>query len=256
MKFAFTLVNVGDSVLFPGGDNIAILSSSQSVTLDFLDANGGTIDRAENVPASFFYRKSESESRRIMTVKVTASTAAAVGEILVTNGDSGVSVISGVVEVVDGSKQIVKNGMAFAGFVSSYGTATEYAHAELKNVSADKNMVLSKIVLQQRQNASPTSTDALVWLVGFTAALPTVAGSIFSKKIGGALVSGPQGYKKVATALEAVNREYAVARISVSDRYELELVEPFILPPGERIGAKCDEVGRSLVMSFHGYMEP
>lgn len=257
----FTLA-ANESKVLPGGYCIAILESTQEVTIERLSANGGRLEVAENVPASWFWKQPVwTRDPTTKAIKVTAGSLGAAVKISVSDGDSWVNTISGVVSVTNADKERTEAGVAFLQGYAQTPVVGEYGYIVLANPAASgKNLVVNMVVVCQPAGSSGDLQLAITEdYAAFEAeAATTLQGSFSpvgaSKKIGvGSSVVSMR--RCTTTAFTPVNIT-ALSRLRViGEPFPYDFTEPYIVPEGCGIAVRTYAANEELQANFEWFEE-
>jgi hypothetical protein len=174
------------------------------------------------------------------------SGAANVGVLLAGEYDFRDDRITGTVEVISGEKSRVIAGNSFAGSMGIVADPTFPAMVQLFNPAASgKNVFVNKIILG--------GTAAGEWIVSSTTTqLATLVGTCPNKKLNGAASSAERRREARAALGNTIFDLYATLNVP----FDIVMVEPLMVPPGNGIVVYPATVNVQNVTNFQFYEDP
>lgn len=171
MIYEFTL-GANASQTLPGGYHISVLEASEEITIERFGANGNRLEVAENVPASWYWRQPVwTQDPNTKQVKVTAGSLGATVKISISDGESGVNVLSGTVRVSNQTSSLEQTeaGGQMLGGLRETGVSAQYSYIQLLNP------VSSGVVVYVQRMICDTATNGIGIINRYGTALTTAA---------------------------------------------------------------------------------
>ena len=200
------------------GEYIEVVEAQYPVDLLMMDRSGGQLSAMRASEASFFSRPG-----RFETVQVYSASAQTI-RIFVGSGDAGTRRVSGLVQVIDGSKARSVSGVSFWASSSGGSAAGEVAQMSIYNpVGTGRRLVVNSVMAQ----LSVSGTVDLIGGSGVPLGDPLL---ITSKAVGMGMFSIAR--KHDYSGLTPSGNRFGVIPMSSTSPVHLNLSEPMVINPG------------------------
>jgi hypothetical protein len=216
-------IEAGGQVRFElSGDYFEIIESDYPLTVLLEDRNGAQIGRMSNAETSYFLRDTEYKAITL------SSTQAQTVRIAFGSGEAGTRRTAGVVQVIDGTKNLVMNGQTLAACPAVTAVAGQYPVVQLWNPSGSgRRIVVRAMDVSSIEAATIAAYPATVALTNNTTAL----------RSGNLLLGGAVGVAQARTDASGPTYSFAAgclmfATVAAGGMYRMPTDAKFVINPG------------------------